>query len=208
MGYKLNEIDQLTEFQYDALREIANIGFGNAATSLSKLVNNEVSINIPALKMQLIEKVPGIVGGEESLVYGIMMQIYGDLNGYIMMLLPAESVKSISSILLNYENDDLLSEMNMSMMQEVGHILGGTYVSSLSDFFNMNISVSPPYATYDMAAAIIDLALIEMSRDLEYALVFDSEMMVKDNIINGKIFTMFDTASLDQIMSRIDKMVL
>lgn len=134
MDYKLNEINQLTEFQHDALREIANIGFGNAATSLSKLVNNEVSINIPALKMQLIEKVPGIVGGEESLVYGIVMQIYGDLNGYIMMLLPTESVKSISSILLNYENGDLLSEMNMSMMQEVGHILGGTYVSSLSDF--------------------------------------------------------------------------
>lgn len=72
----------------------------------------------------------------------------------------------------------------------------------------MKISVSPPYATYDMAAAIIDLALIEMSRDLEYALVFDSEMMVKNDIINGKIFTMFDTDSLDQIMNRIDKMVM
>ncbi|MCS3922976.1 chemotaxis protein CheC [Methanosalsum natronophilum] len=203
----MNKTNNLTEFQHDSLCEIANIGFGNAATSLSKLVGDEVAIKVPSLQLQRIEKIPQVIGGEESVVYGIVMQIYGDLNGYMTILLPVESVNSISSKLLSNFDEETKNEMIMSMMEEIGHILGGTYVTSLSNFLNMNISIDTPSATYDMAGAILDLVLIEMSKDFEHSLVLDTEMKVKNDIVEGNILVLVDTASLKIIMDIIDGMV-
>ncbi|RQD83076.1 chemotaxis protein CheC, partial [Methanosalsum natronophilum] len=60
---------------------------------------------------------------------------------------------------------------------------------------------------YDMAGAILDLVLIEMSKDFEHSLVLDTEMKVKNDIVEGNILVLVDTASLKIIMDIIDGMV-
>lgn len=197
----------LTEFQRDALEEIGNIGMGNALTSLSKMVNKEVSINIPDLKFELIEDVPDLVGGADTIVQGVLLQIKGDFNGYIAIFFPAESASFICQTLTGTEDVDLSSEMNMSLMGEVGNILSGTYVSALSDFLNISVMISPPYATYDMTGAILDYILIEMSREVERVILLDTEFLVEGSKLNGQFMTLLDPASLKLLLSKIDAMV-
>lgn len=197
----------LTEFQRDALEEVGNIGMGNAVTSLSIMINKEVSVNIPNLKLELIETVPDLVGGADTLLQGVLLQIEGDVKGYIVILFPTESARFICQTLTGEQDVDLSSEMNMSLMKEVGNILSGTYVSALSDFLDMFVTISPPYATYDMAGAILDSILIEMSREVDRAILFDTDFMVEGDRINGSFMTLFDPASLEFLMSKIDAML-
>ncbi|WP_407357052.1 chemotaxis protein CheC [Methanolobus sp. WCC5] len=201
------EISNLTEFQISALREVVNIGVGNAVTSLSKMVSKEIRIEVPGLKVELIEKVPEVAGGADTVVSGVIMHVTGDIEGYIMMMLPEGSTEMICKIINNSENIDILDPFNQSLIEEVGHILAGSYVSSLSDFLGLNIKISPPMHTFDMLGAIIDHILIEMSKKAEYALLFDTLFMIEKKEMGGIFLTLFDPDSMDIILEKIDKMV-
>ncbi|SFM15698.1 chemotaxis protein CheC [Methanolobus profundi] len=200
-------ISDLTEIQISALREVANIGIGNAVTSLSKMISKEVKIEVPDLKVELIEKVPEVAGGADTIVSGVIMQVAGDVDGYIMMMISESSVKTICSTITGEEDIDILSPLNQSLIEEVGHILAGSYVSSLSDFLGLNIKISTPMQTFDMLGAIIDHILIEMSKKAEHALLFDTLFMIEGHQMDGIFLTLFDPDSMDVVLERIDRMI-
>jgi Chemotaxis protein CheC, inhibitor of MCP methylation len=204
MKYK---ISNLTELQISALREVVNIGVGNAVTSLSKMISKEIKIEVPGLKVELIEKVPDFAGGADTVVSGVIMHVAGDVEGYIMMMLPHEATETICKTITNEEEVDIMSPLNQSLIEEVGNILAGSYVSSLSNFLGLNIKLSPPMQTFDMLGAIIDHILIEMSQKAEHALLFDTLFMIEGNRMNGTFLTLFDPDSMDIILERIDKMI-
>ncbi|WP_406671220.1 chemotaxis protein CheC [Methanolobus sp. ZRKC4] len=202
-----DKISNLTELQISALKEIVNIGVGNAVTSLSKMVGKEIKIEVPELKIEKIEKIPEIAGGADTVASGVIMHVEGDVNGYIMMLLSKETAEAICSTISGEENIDILTEMNQSLIEEVGHILAGSYVSSLSEFLGLDLKISPPMQTFDMLGAIMDHMLIEMSEKAEHALLFDTLFMIEGNRMNGIFLTLFDPDSMDIILERIDKMI-
>lgn len=201
------KISNLTELQISALREVVNIGVGNAVTSLSKMISKEIKIEVPGLKVELIEKVPDIAGGADTIVSGVIMHVTGDVQGYIMMMLPREATETICKIITNEDDVDIMSPLNQSLIEEVGNILAGSYVSSLSNFLGLDIKLSPPMQTFDMLGAIIDHILIEMSEKAEHALLFDTLFMIESNGMNGIFLTLFDPDSMDIILERIDNMI-
>ena len=201
------KISNLTELQISALREVVNIGVGNAVTSLSKMISKEIKIEVPGLKVELIEKVPDIAGGADTIVSGVIMHVTGDVQGYIMMMLPREATETICKIITNEDDVDIMSPLNQSLIEEVGNILAGSYVSSLSNFLGLDIKLSPPMQTFDMLGAIIDHILIEMSEKAEHALIFDTLFMIESNGMNGIFLTLFDPDSMDIILERIDNMI-
>lgn len=202
-----NKISSLSELQISALREIVNIGVGNAVTSLSKMIETGVKIEVPDFKVELIEDVPEVLGGPANVVSGVIMQVTGDVEGYIMMMLPKEAAQTICKIITHEENTDILTPLNQSLLEEVGHILAGSYVSSLSDFLGLNIKISTPMQTFDMLGAIIDQILIEMSQKVEHALLFDTLFIIQGNRTDGFFLTMFDPDSMDIIIDRIENMI-
>ncbi|MDY0386605.1 MAG: chemotaxis protein CheC [Methanolobus sp.] len=202
-----DKISDLTELQISALREVVNIGVGNAVTSLSKMISKEIKIEVPELKVELIEKVPDVAGGADTIVSGVIMHVTGDVQGYIMMMLPRETTETICKIITNETDVDIMSPLNQSLIEEVGNILAGSYVSSLSDFLGLDVRLSPPMQTFDMLGAIIDHILIEMSEKAEHALLFDTLFMIVGNRMNGIFLTLFDPDSMDIILERIDKMI-
>ncbi|WP_321428962.1 chemotaxis protein CheC [uncultured Methanolobus sp.] len=202
-----HKISSLSELQVSALREIVNIGVGNAVTSLSKMIETGVNIEVPDFKVELIEDVPEVLGGAANVVSGVIMQVNGDIDGYIMMMLPEDAARTICEIITHEENADILTPLNQSLIEEVGHILAGSYVSSLSDFLGLNIKISTPMQTFDMLGAIIDQILIEMSQKVKHALLFDTLFIIQGNRTDGFFLTLFDPDSMDTILDRIDKMI-
>lgn len=198
------DVSKLTDFHYSALKEISNIGIGNAVTSLATMLGSEVKIMTPNLKVAKIEEVAEFSGGADKLVSGVLMKLSGDVNGYMIMLLPLESAQLICSIITMEEKCDITNPMNESLISEVGHILGGTYMTSLSDFFKMDIFASAPFHKYDMIGAIMDDILIQMSQEVEHAIILDTLFTLKGNNMNGKILTLFDPISLEFILKRVD----
>ncbi|QLC50526.1 chemotaxis protein CheC [Methanolobus zinderi] len=200
-------IEELNELEASALREIVNIGVGNAVTSLSKMIGKQIKIEVPELKIERIEKVPEIAGGADTVVSGVIMHVDGDINGYIMMLLSKETAEAICATISGEEEVDIFNELNQSMIEEVGHILAGSYVSSLSEFLGLELRISPPMQTFDMLGAIMDHILIEMSRNVESTLLFDTFFTLEGHRMEGILLTLFDPESMDKILNRISEMV-
>ncbi len=205
---EISNLRNLSEYEYGALKELGNIGIGNSATSLYKLTNIPVQTKVLGAKFELIENIPKITGVSEFPVLGSFMHIEKDLNGYILIFFPEKSVRSLSKILSSEEKGvDQVDTMNRSLMEEISHIMAGTYVTALSKFLDLNILISIPYTVYDMFGSILNSVLTEMSCKMDFALLLNAEFLIKEEKIYGNILTLFDPASLDCVLKRIYEML-
>lgn len=205
---EIKNLKNLSKYEYGALKELENIGIGNSATSLCKLTNSLVQTSVLSAKFELIENIPKITGVSDFPVLGSFMHIEKDLNGYILIIFPEKSVKRLSLILSGgEEGKDTADTMNKSLIEEVSHILAGTYVTALSKFLDLNILISTPYTVYDMFGSILNSVLTEMSCKTDFALLLDAEFLIKDEKVYGNVLTLLDPASMDYMLNRINEML-
>jgi chemotaxis protein CheC len=201
----MTEIKTLTEFQKDALKEVGNIGIGHATTSLSQMVNKPVWISLPDLKLIPLIKVAVLVKNEAPVI-GIILELTGDTKGFLLLLLSKKSAKYLINLVLGTVNEtETFDEMEQSVLKELGNIMSGTYITSLSNFLGISIGLSPPLNIYDMADAIINQIVCMMSRDVEDVLFINTEFTINTEKIEGKILIFTDSASLSKILDSINR---
>jgi chemotaxis protein CheC len=187
-GLDLNGMDNM---QYDVLREIGNIGAGNATTALSQMINARVSMNVPKVEILEFKELSDIVGGAENIVVGILFTLSGDIDGMMMFMMDKVASMHLVNILLgNPEQTEIneqseFSEMGLSALNEIGNIISGAYLSSLSTLTNLTILSSIPYMAIDMAGAILSVPAIEFGKIGDKALLIETEFGDMDNYVNG-----------------------
>ncbi len=193
---------KMNEKQLDALREISNIGAGHAATALSQMTGRTIKLKVPHVRSIPFTEVPYVVGGPEALVAGLFLRVYGDTTGNILMIFPAVSAVALAEMLLGKKVDPTLkfSAMEDSVIKEIGNILASSYLGSISQMLNISLIPSVPGSSYDMAGAVIDYILIELSSSGETALLIDTEFIEDSNSINGHFFLIPDPVSLETIL--------
>lgn len=203
----MTDLRTLTDFQADALKEVGNIGIGHATTSLSQMVNKKVGISLPELKLLPLFKVPILVKNEEPVI-GIILELKGDAKGFMLLLLSKKTAKYLIKLVIG-ETDETkgFDEMETSVLKELGNIMGGTYISSLSNFLSISIGLSTPSDIYDMSDAIINQVVCLMSPDVEDVLFLKTEFDINSEKIDGKILIFTDSASLTKMLDAINKMV-
>ncbi|WP_279041865.1 chemotaxis protein CheC, partial [Brevibacillus borstelensis] len=79
------------DFQFDVLREVGNIGAGNAATALSKLIQKEIDMKVPQVKIIPFDEVADCVGGPEAVVVTVFLRVEGDCPGNMFFILDMAS---------------------------------------------------------------------------------------------------------------------
>lgn len=181
------DFDTMDSMQFDVLKEIGNIGAGNATTALSKLLNTKVDMKVPKIELLEFKELSDIIGGAENVVVGILLTLNGDIDGMIMFILEQEPAKAIVRTLLQgmYEVGEYFTEMELSALQEIGNIIAGAYLSSLSALTNMVITSSIPYLAIDMAGAILSVPAIEFGKISDKALLIETEFGDKNLEVNG-----------------------
>jgi chemotaxis protein CheC len=75
------DLNQLNDIQYDVLKEIGNIGAGNATTALSKMLNQKMDMSVPKVELVPFNEISDIMGDEDQTVVGIMLGFEGDVYG-------------------------------------------------------------------------------------------------------------------------------
>jgi len=171
---------------FDVLKEIANIGAGNATTALSKMLNAKVDMKVPCIQFMEFKELAEGIGGAENLVVGILLTLDTGIEGMMMFVLESDSAEQIVNLLMGKSGKlDEFSEMDLSALQEIGNIIAGSYLSAISAFTNMTITASVPYLSIDMAGAILSVPAIEFSKISDKALLIETEFGDKDTIING-----------------------
>lgn len=156
-------LEQVTENYYDVLKELGNIGAGNAMTALSQMLQCKVDMKVPQVKLLEFSQVGEIMGGEEQIMVGVLLGVEGEITGSMMFMVEEQSarhlIRKITMGMLPEGSE--FEEMGLSAMQEVGNIITGAYLNSLSTLTNLKIYPTPPALTVDMAGAILSVPAIQ-----------------------------------------------
>jgi chemotaxis protein CheC len=164
----------LNDLQLDALREMSNIGSGNAATALASMLGQSVDLHVPtALVLELADAVDA-VGNPEDTVSAVIIGVFGDLDATVLLLFDPESANALCA-LLGVEGDP---EMALSALGEIGNILGSSYIQAMGTMTNLHTEPHPPIAMADMLGAIVASVLAVAAADTDLALLLDSQMTV------------------------------
>lgn len=195
----------LNAMQIDTLKEITNIGAGNAATALADIMSDRVSMSVPDLEITDIGEIAALLGGPENEVVGIMLYVTNDMQGMLMFILEKEITHTLLSLLLNKQIDNWsqIDEMDMSALKEIGNIIAGAYVGSLATMTDMDIRISPPEIAIDMVGAILSYPAAVFGE------VGDKVLFVKEDFDNGNekvschLLIMPQPESLKTILARL-----
>jgi len=200
----MDEILNLTSRQLDALREVANIGAGHAATALSGMTGGTILVSVPRIKIVRIEDIATEFGSPDVPVAAVIMAITGDLGGSTMLVFRKEAALVLASMLtpraLGVEGE--LTKIGESAIKETGNIVGGAYLSALSEFLGMKLLPSPPDMAIDMAGAILVSAESEFGSEHDYVFCVESEFVLRDGDarLRGIFLLMPDRASLKSVL--------
>ncbi len=150
-------LEKLNEAQLDAIKEVGNIGTGNAATALSMMLDKKVEISVPQVKVIPISKIPFLFENPEEVVCSVKMELKEDMTGEILLVFDPKTVKVLARVLTGMEIADIteMDEFTSSMMKEIGNIMCGSYITALAGFTNLFINPEPPELIVDMISAII-----------------------------------------------------
>jgi len=168
-------METYSDMQLDALRELANIGSGTAATALSSLLGRPIDVSVPnALALPLADAVDA-AGPADAEVTAVVLPIFGDLDAVVLMLFHAEDAETICT-LLGVEPG---SEVGISALGEVGNILGSSYVGALGMMTGLELEPRPPQTVTDMLGAIVSTVLASTAESMDVAFLLDSDLIVE-----------------------------
>jgi chemotaxis protein CheC len=203
----MDDLRDLEPLHFDALREVANIGAGHAATALSQMIDRTIMINVPEVSVTPLEDVPGIIGDPGEVSAAVLMQMMGDLTGRTLLMFPAESARTLCDLLLRRPvgTTEAYGEMEESALKEVGNILSSAYLNALSDFLGMMLVPSVPSMVVDYAAAILTTTYLTFGSERDVVLCVETEFHFKDEKENvpAHFLLLPDMASLRAIFDAI-----
>lgn len=205
-------MEQLNAMHFDVLREIGNIGQGNAASSLSQMLSQAIDISVPSVKLLDFNESVEYLGGPENIVLGMLVGLKGDINGMMLYVLQKSFASSMLKSVFGKEISDLteLDEMDLSFIQEIGNILAGSYVNAISSLTGLTIDISVPTISIDMAGAILAVPAVEFAQIGNSVLFIDDSFLFTNaeksddnNEIKSNMILVPELSSLETLFSRL-----
>ena len=199
------DLGHLDDMQYDVLKELGNIGAGNATTALSKMINVKIDMRVPKVNLCGFSELAQAMGREEEIMAGILLLLEGDIDGMMMFLLDINSARALVDSLMAREADESkkdsidFDEMEFSALREIGNIITGSYLSALSDLTRLTIVSSVPNLHIDMAEAILSIPAIEFSKVGDKVLLIQTQFD-DDSKISGYFVLVPELESYDKIL--------
>lgn len=190
---------QYTELQLDALRELANIGSGNASTALSSMLGRSIDISVPRVSVLPMAEAVDAVGEPESDATGVVLGVLGEMPATVLLLLTPRDAQLMCGFLGVEAN----SEIGVSALMEIGNIVGSSYINALSAMTGLAIEPTPPAAATDMLAAIVASVLVERSGAGDIALLLDSALGVEDEDCSMSFLLVPDHGGVDLLLERL-----
>ena len=199
-------LEELSDVEFDVLKEISNIGTGNAATAISKLLNGRVDIKVPDIRVLDFNELPEIIGGAENEVIGILVALERDVEGMMMFVMDKKSASSVVSGIMGREYEELgetMGEMEISVLTEFGNIIAGSYLSAISKLTGMSIYPSVPALSDDMAGAILSVPAIEFGKMSDRVLLIQSEFSGNSGKAEGFFILVPTLKGFDNIFTKL-----
>jgi chemotaxis protein CheC len=189
-----------SDLQIDALRELANIGSGTAATALSGMLGTPVDISVPNPLLLPLNEAVEAIGPVDAEVTGVAIGIVGDMDATVLMLFTPET----SNVLCPMLGVEPGTEIALSALQEIGNVLGASYTGALGMMTGLELEPTPPQAAHDMLGAIVASVLLAPGEDREAVLLLDSDLTVEGGDECSPSFMFIPSAGgVDELLTRL-----
>jgi len=179
----------LSEAQRDALREVANIGAGHAATALSLMTNTKIMISVPTITIAPLEELaPTLSPSPADPIALVPMGMRGSLKGHTILAFPVVTAHRLAALMLRREEaerGDALTELEASAITEAGNILAGAYMTALSEFMRMVLLPSPPTLSVGPAREVLAATAAHSWQEGGYIMCVETEFML--NHVNDRL---------------------
>lgn len=184
---------KLTPIQLDSLKELGNIGSGNAITALSQLLNRRINVSLTSVELIPFWKLPDEFGGRETEVFGIISHVEVNQNLSILQIYTRESIINVISYLAGVDINHIqkmkqlsdLDELILSTISEVGNILSGHYANALADLMETKLVPSVPNMAFDSLGAIMDSVIAKNAKYVDLMIMINTKMNIEEMDING-----------------------
>ena len=196
------EYSNLSALQLDALKEVSNIGAGNAATALSMMIGKKVDMTVPAVNVVRLEDI--VEENGETEVAGTVVRVLGDIAGNILLVFENPTAENIIRKLVGSKQSPE-SDMGSSVLCEIANIISAAYMNSIAQLTNLAILPSVPATSYDMLGAILTTTFIESNQYDEYILDIETVFLDDDTEenIGGHFYYIPMPGSLEKILKSI-----
>ncbi|MBQ3789411.1 MAG: chemotaxis protein CheC [Lachnospiraceae bacterium] len=196
-------MEQLSSQYYDILKELGNIGAGNATTALAQMLGGKLDMSVPQVRLLEFKEVGDLMGGADQIMAGIYLGVEGDITGSMMFLLGMESAKHlVAKLMMQEPSGDMFSEMELSALREVGNIITGSYLNSLSALTNLKMVPTVPAVAVDMAGAILSVPAIQFGLMGDNILLIETQFN-DETQMNGYFILLPDLDSYSKILSSL-----
>jgi len=188
-----------SDLQLDALRELANIGSGNAGTALGAMLGKTVQISVPTAAALPLAEAVAIAGEPEELRHGVVVPVVGDLEAMVVLLFPDDDARNLCGI---YGIEPSTPD-GRSMLGEVGNILGTNYINVLGQMASMTLEPRPPQVVEDMLGSILSTVLLGRGDDVDEALILDSKLLVEEEACSLSFLLLPDHGGITELLGRL-----
>ena len=198
----MRQFADLDEISRDILKEIGNIGTGNAVTALSQMLMHPVDIAVPDLKILKYQEVCSLLDSADELQTGIMVGGGGEMEGMFLFLLSETFTMMVLNKILGEEEREFLNpgEMERSLICELGNIMCGSYINALASVMDLKLEVSVPDVCIDMGGAILSVPLSRFLRVSDDILMIDNLFHLGGESFLGRILFIPEPDSLDMML--------
>ena len=199
--YSLTDVNDM---YYDVLKELGNIGAGNATTAISNMLNIKINMHVPQVELLTFQKLGSAICPEEEEIVGVYLEVTQDISGSMMFLAKLDSTQALVNKLMGrpYDYKKEFDEMDLSAIKEIGNIIASSYLNALSTMTGLCIGPSVPYIAIDMAAAILSVPAIEFGKIGDNALLITT-VFGDDVMIEGYFILLPDLESYDKILASL-----
>ena len=194
------------EKQVDIIREVVNIGIGEAAFALAQLVKNRVLIQVPELKILSNKDLSGYLRAEmKSLGVYISQSFSGHIDGKSILCYSREAALALIEVITGKEIETLtISDSEKAVLQEIGNIILVSCVSAISNSIEGRFIFGMPYVTLDGHTKHLDNLRKDLNR-FDQAVVIKTEMAVKESDIMGYIFILLGIKELRSVVEQLEQ---
>ena len=199
---------ELDEMFKDFMRELGNIGTGNAVNALSQLLNCPLEIDTPNLRILPFQQLTEILTEAETPLAGIMVEVFKEVEGMFLFLLDETFTRQIVHLALGVEMCDFMSliEMEESLLLELGNIMCGAYIRALSQLLDVEMDVSVPQIKIDMGGAILTDAALRFLRTGDELLMIDNLFRMDIGTFSGRILFLPEMDSLQVLLRKLEEL--
>lgn len=201
----IKSYDDMDTFKMDVLKEIGSIGTGNAATALSQMLNLKIHMSLPEVKIMDYNKAIRDLGGAETVVMGVLVQLSGEINGMILYLQDLQFIQSVLKNVVQEEITDYadLKEMESSALLEIGNIIISSYTNAISALTGISIHLSVPVTSINMLGGILSVPMVEYGYQTDKLMTIGGTFTCDGEEVHSNLILLPDIPSLDFLMKKL-----